>query len=433
VVGAGRLCAAIVLTPDAAPLEIESMLVHDAFGAALPLATRVLSEASVSADGSLDRAWALAALRGVMHAEHVPPTTAAERAVADIFKAVLGLAELSIVDSFFDLGGTSLLSVRLFAEIERTLGVRLPLATLLRVSNVADLAKLVDAARASELLTHDTHTADSSFSPLVPIQQGDGVSPLFCVHGAGGNVLNLRDIARHLGVQQGFYGLQAQGVDGSAPLRSVAEMASLYLEAVRSIQPSGPYYLAGYSGGGVVAYEMAQRLRKAGEHVALLVLFDTFEAGIRPQSTSLRAHLERLRVDGARYPWTWAQSKISRQLGHALRQLKVRMYGMQSKPVPLALRDHQLCETIRQATQQYQPEPYLGPVVLYRASHVDPPFRHAGPKHGWDALTPELSVVEVPGNHDSLVREPNVGVIAAHLNASLAALARQPPAEIRLV
>src|SRR4029077_8113983 len=116
------------------------------------------------------------------------------------------------------------------------------------------------------------------FRSLVTIQRGvDPLIPFFCVHGSGGNVLNFRDLSQAMGRSQPFYGLQSRGIDGvSRPHHSIEEMAAAYVTEVREVQPEGPYLLGGYSGGGVVAFEMAHQLTAAGEAVALLVMFDTF-------------------------------------------------------------------------------------------------------------------------------------------------------------
>ena len=259
----------------------------------------------------------------------------------------------------------------------------------------------------------------SQFSPLVLIQQGTSGLPFFCVHGAGGNVLNLRDIARRLGTDQTFYGLQAQGVDGTAPLGTIEEMAELYLPEVQRAHPGGPYLVGGYSGGGVVAYEMAQRLRRAGLEVSLLVLLDTFRAGIKPVATSVRDHLARFLQEGPRYLRRRAKAKLSRHVDELSNVLKTRFYMSQGQPLPFELRDLEMTRRFLEAADLYKPQPYLGPVTLYRASQVALAFKHAGPKLGWDELTPRLEVVEVPGDHDTLVYEPNVNVMTSHLRNAL--------------
>jgi thioesterase domain-containing protein len=264
-----------------------------------------------------------------------------------------------------------------------------------------------------------TTESASEFSPLVLIQQGRSRFPFFCVHGAGGNVLNFRDIARRLGADQTFYGLQAQGVDGTPPLRTIEEMAALYVPAIQNVQPKGPYLLGGYSGGGVVAYEMAQLLRRAGHEIGLVVLLDTFRAGIKPAPTSGSYHWSRLMKEGPRYLGRRVKARLTRRVDEFSTELKIRFYMSQGQPLPFELRDLQMTRAFLEAADGYKPEPYDGPVILYRASKIAPGMGHAGPKLGWDDLTPNLTIVEVPGDHDTLVYEPNVTVMISHLSSVL--------------
>jgi thioesterase domain-containing protein len=267
-------------------------------------------------------------------------------------------------------------------------------------------------------MTTQTTANKDSYCPLVLIQQGRTV-PFFCVHGAGGNVLNFRDIARRLGDDQSFYGLQAQGVDGAQPLETIEEMAALYLPEVLRAHPHGPYLLGGYSGGGIIAYEMAQRLRKQGKNVAVVVLLDTVRAGVKAVRPSSKDHLTSLFQRGPAYLQQRAKARLVR-LGEELRDnLKKQFYLRQNQPLPLELRDQVMTEAFWAAGDRYQPERYEGKVVLYRASQIAAVLSHAGSSLGWAEFVPNLEIVEVPGNHDSLVYEPNVTTMTTHLRATL--------------
>ncbi|HTS12527.1 MAG TPA: thioesterase domain-containing protein [Candidatus Limnocylindrales bacterium] len=182
-----------------------------------------------------------------------------------IWHSVLGVELTGFDQNYFDLGGDSSLAVHLFAQIENVFKVKLPLATLFEAPTVREMARMLRS-----------EVAPSSWSPLVAIQASGSRAPFFCIHGAGGNVLIYRELSRALGPEQPFYGLQCQGLDGdSPPLATVEEMAALYVKAIRRQQPHGPYLVGGYCGGGLIAYEVAQQLRTAGEEIALLALFDT--------------------------------------------------------------------------------------------------------------------------------------------------------------
>jgi thioesterase domain-containing protein/acyl carrier protein len=182
-----------------------------------------------------------------------------------IWQETLGVDTISADQNFFDLGGDSSLAVRVFAEIEKVFGVKLPLATLYDAPTPAELARVISG-----------EVAGAGWSPLVAIQPSGSRPPLFCMHGAGGTVLMYRELSQRLGEDQPFYGLQAQGLDGTCPpLTTIEEMATLYVAEIRKLQPAGPYFISGYCMGGTIAYEVAQRLQQLGESVAMLALFDT--------------------------------------------------------------------------------------------------------------------------------------------------------------
>ena len=209
-----------------------------------------------------------------MKAESLPNSLIGQFGVAEddtakqlmsIWKELLGIDSVAPDQNYFDLGGDSSLAVHLFAQIERVFNVKLPLATLFEAPTIEELARILRREARS-----------SGWSPLVAIQAAGSRPPFFCVHGAGGNVLIYRDLARRLGSDQPFYGLQAPGLDGSCPpLARVEDMAALYAKEIRRVQPSGPYFLGGYCLGGTIAFEIARQIQAQGERVALLAMFDT--------------------------------------------------------------------------------------------------------------------------------------------------------------
>jgi len=199
--------------------------------------------------------------------QFVAPNTEIEKELAAVWSEILGNPQVSIHDNFFELGGHSLLAVKLFAEMEKRFGKNLPLSVLFQAPTISQLANIVQ--RTEETV---------SWSPLVTIQAGDSKKlPLFCVHGAGFNVLIYRDVALNLGADQPVYGLQARGLDGNRPVHlSFESIAADYIREIQTVQPEGPYMLGGLSNGGNIALEMAQQLRKQGQEVILLALFDTY-------------------------------------------------------------------------------------------------------------------------------------------------------------
>ncbi len=196
---------------------------------------------------------------------HSAQIDSAQQDLARIWQRLFGVDDIAFDQNYFDLGGDSSLAVQMFAQIEQAFDVKLPLATLYEAPTIAELAEILCGGEAA-----------TGWSPLVEIQPLGSRIPFFCFHGAGGNVLSYRKLSQYLGVDQPFYGLQAQGLDGGArPLESIEEMAALYVKEIRKVQPRGPYLLGGYCMGGTIAYEVARQLQSSGEAVALLALCDT--------------------------------------------------------------------------------------------------------------------------------------------------------------
>ena len=338
-----------------------------------------------------------------------------EQFVMTVWQELLGVERVQPSDNFFDLGGHSLLAIRLFSRIRRTYDVEFGLATLFEAPTVRQLAGLL---RKTATPTGDPEPP--SWRHLVPIQRGGaGRPPFFCVHGAGGNVLNFRDLAEHVGEEQPFYGLQARGVDGAEPPHDTIEaMAAAYLEEVRSFQEQGPYFLGGYSGGGVIAFEMAHQLKQAGETVGALAFIDTFRPGLPPPPhRRLSVVREALRTPGGLVAWmrrrrdfqAWEQQREEMQARIA-----------RGEPLPLEQREIVMTKAYHDAAERYQLRPYPGQITLLAAASRGPGFVHIGPDLGWEELAEGgLRIIPVPGDHDSLVRPPQVRTLAAELQALL--------------
>jgi acyl transferase domain-containing protein len=200
------------------------------------------------------------------------PRGEVEKTITTLWQNLLGVEQVRVYDDFFDLGGSSLLALRLFSQINQEFGRNLPLATLFEAPTVEQLA---------DILRDEEWTA--SWSPLVEMQSGSGWPPFFFPHAAGGNILIYRDLARHLGSDRPVYGLQAQGLDGEQPfLHTIEEMAARYVREVQTVQSEGPYLLGGYCMGGTVALEMAKQLYAGGHQVGVLAFFETYNWFNRP-------------------------------------------------------------------------------------------------------------------------------------------------------
>jgi amino acid adenylation domain-containing protein len=208
--------------------------------------------------------------------ELVPPRNDTERALAAIWSEVLGVEELGVYDNFFALGGHSLLAVRLFSQIERELGVKVPLATLFQTATIAGIAEMIDAEKHVE--------EPQQWDSVVTLRPGHGRPPLFLIPWVDGELLGYRELSEHWGGWP-LYGLTAPGVDGrSLPLSTVEEMASYYITEIRKFQSHGPYYIGGFCSAGVVAYEIGRQLSAQGEELGMIALIDAYFWGSRRPS-----------------------------------------------------------------------------------------------------------------------------------------------------
>jgi acyl transferase domain-containing protein/thioesterase domain-containing protein/aryl carrier-like protein len=350
-----------------------------------------------------------------------PQADALSQSIAGYWCSLLGVTDVRAGDNFFDLGGHSLVAVRLFARIKRELGADLPLSALFERPTLGGFSAMVRSALGPGSQVPAAVPAESPLptraGPLVLIHPGQKGRIIYCVHGAGGNVLNFHELGRSLGPDLTLYGLEAPGVDGGKPLTTIEAMAELYLEAIRQVQPQGPYHLSGYSGGGVVAYEIAHRLQVAGQEVRSLQLLDTFHPGIVPQHRPLMERLRKLALRGPVDALRFLRLRAAERASEQKRDEALALFLQYDVAMPWELRELHLTRTFTAAARQYRPQPYAGRVTLYRAEHIADVFTHAGSRLGWRDLIQDLDVVVVAGDHDSLVRPPNVDTLAAHIRA----------------
>ncbi len=393
----------------------------------VPSAFVALESLPKTPNGKIDRrrlpappADGMVAMRGAVLA----PRDELEASLVQIWASVLGVERIGVRDSFFELGGHSLLAVRIFARIQKQLGVALPLATLFERPTIEYLAERIRAQSAAPAAVGAAPGAPYKF--LVPIQVARGRPPLYCVHGAGGHVFNFSALARYLGADQPLYGFQARGVDGrDMPMASVGAMAEAYLGELRAQQPQGPYYLSGYCGGGIIAFEMACQLRAAGQEVALLALVDCYRPGVRTPTPRLQRWGQGLRKGGL--PYLLHKSGVwYRRNRDLLRQwLHVAAYRATGRTVPFELRDFWLTQCFLAASRGFRPGTFAGRMVILRAIEVDPELLGIGAQLGWQGhAAGGIASFDVPGDHYSLLQEPNIRVLAAALKDCLEAAER---------
>lgn len=358
------------------------------------------------------------------------PLTATEMALAKLWCEVLGLPQVGLHDDFFALGGHSLGAIRLCAAIEQRLGVRVSVATLFRAPTVAQLAAAL------------TVPGHEEWSSVVPIQMGGSRRPFFCVHGFGGGVDAYAALARELGSDQPFYGLQATGVDRRlAPETTIEGMAAHYVSEMRRAHPAGPYCFGGYCFGGIVAYEMARQLIGQGERPALVAIIE----GVAPRYLQRRLALHDVR----RWQTLWRSlpfwageyralgwARVQRRAQAKLRRQWKRLRQRLGQPAELALHDvidadvgaapdylQALLAVHLRALRQYTPQPCDVRVILFRAqlqtvSRVL--FGTLDPEYGWGRLAQRgVDVHEVVAGHRTIHLPPHVSALADALGECL--------------
>jgi len=336
------------------------------------------------------------------------PRSAVEDVLIELWEALLKTRPIGIHDDFFALGGHSLLAVKLMSAIQSRLGHSVPLATMFQARTVASLA----AALQSSLV-------DRSAAPLVRLRETGAKRPFFCVHPGGGTVLCYEPLARALGPEQPFFGLQAQFLDLQQALAATVEdMAERYLGALRQVQQRGPYQLGGWSFGGLVAYEMAHRLLRAGQEVRALALFDTsFQVKAR-SSDPTSALAEAVRHFGITRPAEELCSLGPLRAFDALIEELGALAGVEEATARRLAINFLACES---AAQKYVPGRYLGRLVLFRPQ-AD---AEAGSTSREEALAwsrwceGPIEVRRVPGTHDDMLRSPHVAVLASALREVL--------------
>ena len=347
------------------------------------------------------------------------------------WKELLGVESVAIRDNFFELGGQSLTGVRLLTKVRRKYGVDLKLATLFSAPTIEKMCALI----------RNQTTAPASHS-LIQIQPNGDKPPLFIIHEIEGSVLVFRELIKLLDRDQPIWGVEYSLGESSAPFLQMEDLATHYLQQIRQLQPNGPYYFLGYSFGGLLAFEMSQQLRAAGQEVALLGMLDTFLMNgvrassqrrslfesVKRRSASLGRHVGRLVFGPQRREYL--REDLAERLDAIIGQGRQFIYGiLRARGVSIPKFLHRAKDVNWFAALRYEALPYSGRVTLFRAitplSFIDMPTDR---ELGWGPLAQGgVEVHEIPGTHREIMREPNVSVLAREVSKCLAAAhARQP-------
>lgn len=351
----------------------------------------------------------------------VSPRDILEQQLVHIWEKLFQRTSIGIRDNFFDLGGNSLMAVRLFAQVEKLTGKTLPLVTLFQAPTIEQVASLLK---------------DEGWAPhwssLVPIKVSGSRPTFYGVHGVGGNILEFSDLVKYAHPDQPIYGLQAQGLDGKRPLHTtVEEMAEHYVNEIREFQPQGPYYIGGSSFGGVIAYEMALRLTAMGESVALLAMFDSMAPGFpiflpnakrwmralnkmryrvelhagNLKVTDWPGRVEYIRVKAVRF-LREVRNQYKKRRRRIKRRIEAWFYPKGIKGVP---------KGGEAARAVYKPGRYNGAITLFRATE-EPYDIVPDPTNGWSNYAGgSIEIIDIPGHHGSIMREPRIQYLANRL------------------
>jgi acetoacetyl-CoA synthetase len=349
-----------------------------------------------------------------LHSDGCSVTNKAASTMVDvltpIWERVLQRPSIRPEENFFDLGGDSLLAVELFSEIERVSGREMAPVTIYCAPTIAALAAVLNEPTAPR------------FPPLLQLKAGTEEPPIFLAHGLAGTAMDFYQLVKYVQTQRPIYGMQAKGTDGvDQPFERIEDLAQYHLDAVREVQPHGPYFLIGYSLGGLVTLEMAQRLTAAGEKVALLAMLETY-----PHSRFLSVR-QRVRL-GARLA-THRATTVTRlplrdALSYIIRPSERRLYvardanGNAPSQVPAGASNTPTMQRARESAYRsltrYRPRFYNGTIKFVRAETVtDFPD---DPSAIWSKLTKEFHAESVPGDH--------LGVLGTHFEKLASVVSR---------
>jgi amino acid adenylation domain-containing protein len=360
------------------------------------------------------------------------PLTPTEAVVAATWRQLLDVDGVGRRSHFFESGGDSLLAAQMVSRLESALNVPVAVRSVFEFPTVEALARVLDEA---VNLEKDGRTPE--WSPLVAIQPAGSRAPLFLVHGIGGEVLSYSALAKHLGTDQPTYGLRAN-VQELSSFSSVEGMAADYVRAIRQVAPAGPYRIGGYSGGGVIAYEIAQQLRAAGEEVSLLAIIDCWAPGRSARGAISPGAVLKM-VRNAAY-WVvdddflrdraTARGRLASRMIRGRDRLRavVRPGSRQQEDIRHALglwrypeSSRAFLEALHRALRTYQPRPYSGTMTVIRSrTQKLMRLRPRVPDMGWRQLVSgRVETRLVPGAHDNIVREPRVRMLAEVLTECL--------------
>jgi len=426
--GGKRLVAFVVGEESASAPEIKKHIRERLPEYMVPESITMLEEMPVTANGKVDRQRLLTLNEAPQSSERfVPPRDALELRLVKIWENVLGIQPIGVRDNFFELGGHSLLAASLMARMREAAGRDLPLSALFQGGTIEHLAAIMRLEAGS-----------MAWPCLVEIQASGSKPPLFLIHPGGGDVVCYLELARCLGSDQPVYGLRSPGFYGErTPYARVEEMAAHYIEALKTVQPEGPYLLGGWSLGGSIAYEMAQQLVAQGERVSQLLLLDSTawrdleknigEEHLEEDDAALLINMfaEDLPIEATEL----REIPEDQRMDYLLKQAA----GLNLLPPDLGVGQVsaflKVYRTNVRAGTEYVLRTYPGAVTLFKTSkelnRVSPEEFAGGdylmkmiqdPTKGWgDLATGGVQVINALGQHETMMKYPYVETLASQI------------------
>jgi thioesterase domain-containing protein len=411
----------------------------------VPDAIMILEEMPLTQNGKIDRKRlpSLSDVRPSPEKTFIAPRDVLELRLAQIWERLLGVHPVSVTDNFFDLGGHSLLAVSMMTAIRDEVGEQAPLSALFQGGTIERLASILRRGVGSR----PSHC-------LVELQASGSLPPLFFVPPAGGSALCYVDLARSLGTDRPFYGFQTPGLYGERDLyTSIQDLAAHYIEAMRKIEPEGPYFLGGWSIGGNIAYEMAQQLGAQSQEVSQLLLLDSAarvpreehseEGEGREEPAEEDDALRMIRFFGEALPISkedLAQLQGDERIDYIVKKaISVNLLPPDIEVVQVRF-FLEVYKANGKALRKYVHRAYPGQVTLFKTA-TPPPLSPSdeskngeqgveAPKDqtmGWDNLAAGgVRVVEVPGSHQTMVNKPHVETLALRIRECLDGIREQP-------
>lgn len=387
--------------------DIKQFLKKKVHASFIPAFFIILDKLPLNHNGKIDKR--LLRLREIKEEQYtqytyIAPTTDIEKKLVAIFSSVLNLDQrkISIHDNFFDLGGHSLLVIKVLTAIQVEMGIELKISSFFQASTVYDLAQLIWLSEEKKKLNNDQEfwlNSHLTASSLVTLQNYGNKKPLFLIHPVGGTVFCYLGLSKYLGTDQPCYAIQDPSIEsGMIMYSSVEEMAAQYIRFIQQIQPHGPYYLGGHSFGGMVAAEMAYQLLEAGEKIAFLGMLDTWLL-----STSQPEIRERLK------------EKMVYQ--HEMTKQKINQENLDSRDALIELNFHRL----QNLGFNYEPKMLECRITLFKAKNNMKDFFEIDDwANHWESFSAyPIDVILVSGDHETMLKEPYVIALAATLKHSL--------------